>query len=286
MWVYLKYFFMKFSDFDRKFSRYLLGESIAMMFPKVLFDDNLPAVKSLVSFGDYIVTSSERENLDSLSKEKRLGAENPVIVRKMLIEALLDIINDQNQLLSLPLANKLLIRADSFNRPKLILKMHRSMKEMDWLKCFFKNWSGFDGCSLHTDLIREKLIEYDPEYVMKTIFSKDEYKKWKEESDKIFVYRGAFESCKDGLSWTTDIEVARKFANTYIDMKNMGMSYYRAMSQLAADDLKLFTDKFTDKVSVYSIVVNKRDCIFINNRNEQEVMIPKAHLYEIEDCLE
>ncbi|MCK4085102.1 hypothetical protein HCY52_14910 [Acinetobacter radioresistens] len=277
---------MKFIDFDRKFSRYLLGESIAMMFPKVLFDDNLPAVKSLVSFGDYIVTSSERENLDSLSKEKRFGAENPVIVRKMLLEALLDIIDDQNQLLSLPLANKLLIRADSFNRPKLILKMHRSMKEMDWLKCFFKNWSGFDGCSLHTDLIREKLIEYDPEYVMKTIFSKDEYKKWKEESDKIFVYRGAFESCKDGLSWTTDIEVARKFANTYIDMKNMGMSYYRAMSQLAADDLKLFTDKFTDKVSVYSIVVNKRDCIFINNRNEQEVMIPKAHLYEIEDCLE
>lgn len=277
---------MNFAQFDKYYGRYLFGDHIAKLLPNVDFDDSLPTVQNLIYFHNYIATNSERQNLASLSKEKKFGAENPVIVKQMMLEALLDIIDDQNQLLSLPLANKLLVRADSFNRPKLILKMHQSMKEMDWLKCFFQNWSGFDGCSLHTDAIREKLIEYDPEYVMKTIFSKVEYKKWQEESDKIFVYRGAFESCKNGLSWTTDIEVARKFANTYIDMKNMGMSYFRAMCQLTADDLKLFIDKFTEKVSVYSIVVNKRDCIFINDRNEQEVMIPKAHFYEIEDCLE
>lgn len=277
---------MNFAEFDKFYGRYLLGGRIAKLLPDVDFDDSLPTVQKFTYFHNYIATSSERQNLASLSEEKKIGIENPVIVKQMILEALLDIIADQGKLLSLPLASKLLIRADSFNRPKLILKLHRSMKEKDWLKCFFHHWSGFDGCSLHTDAIREKIIQYDPEYVMETIFSKAEYKKWQQESDKIFVYRGAFESCKDGLSWTTDIEVARKFANTYIDMKSMGMSYFRAMCQLTADDLKLFTDKFTEKVSVYSIVVNKRDCIFINDRNEQEVMIPKAYLYEIEDCLE
>ena len=111
-------------------------------------------------------------------------------------------------------------------------------------------------------------------------------KNWLYANDEIVVYRGAFESFKDGLSWSTDIEIARKFANTYIDMKNKGLSYYRAMCQMSASELKLFTDRFSDNVSIFSMTVKKKDCIFINDRSENEVFIPKSHLYDIKDFLQ
>lgn len=277
---------MKFADFDKKFSRYLFGEEISKLLPNINFDDSLPVVQNLTFFHNYIVTNTERSNWDSLSREKRFGAENPIIIKQMAIEALLDVVLSSNKHVSLTLGNKLISRADSFNRPKLILKFHGCMKEKDWLRCFFVNWTGFDGCSLYTNEIKEKLQFVDPENVMKNIFSKADYKKWLCANDEIVVYRGAFESFKDGLSWSTDIEIARKFANTYIDMKNKGLSYYRAMCQMSDAELKLFTDRFSDDVSIFSMIVKKKDCIFINDRSENEVFIPKSHLYDIKDYLQ
>lgn len=276
---------MKFIDFDRKFSRYLLGESIAVMFPKVFFDDNLPAVKSLVSFGDYIVTSSERANLDSLSKEKRLGAENPQLVKEMALLSILDVVISTKNIVNLKTANAIILKADSFNRPKIILKLHDCMKERAWVHCFFRTWSSFDGCSLYTEEFKEKLEKFNSETVMKQFFNKDEYQNWLDSEDEICVYRGAFETFKCGLSWTTDIEVARKFANTYIDMKSFGFSYYRAKCQMSPDDFERLSDNFSEEVSIFSMVVKKKDCIFIEDRKENEVFVINSDQYEIETLI-
>lgn len=276
---------MNFKDFDKNYSRFLFGEFVSEAFPKIFFDESSPAVQKLLMLEEYIPTNSELRNVRDLTEKKRFGFDHQIVVKHMALESVVEIIKDNEKLIPVQMANKLISRADSFNRPRLALQLVDVMKETDWLKCFFNTWSSYDGCSLYIDDFKTILAKFSPETVMKTVFSKKEYSKWLDADDYILVYRGAFESCKKGLSWSTDIEVARKFANTYIDMKNFGLSYYRAQCQMPPDELEKFKNKFDEKVSIYSMLVPKKECIFINDRGEDEVFIPNSHLYVVEDCL-
>lgn len=276
---------MNFIDFDKKYSRFLFGEFVSEAFPKIIFNDSSAAVQKLLQLEEYIPKNSELRNVRDLTDKKRFGFENQIVVKHMALESVVEIIKENQQLIPLKMANKLISRADSFNRPRLALQLFEVMKESDWLKCFFNTWSSYDGCSLYIDSFKSILSKFTPETVMKTAFSKHEYSKWLKADNYILVYRGAFESCKNGLSWSTDIDVAMKFANTYIDMKNFGLSYYRAQCQMPPDELDKFKNMFDEKVSVYSMLVPKSECIFINDRGEDEVFIPNSHLYDVEDCL-
>lgn len=276
---------MKFRDFDTKNSMFLFGEYFSEAFPNITFNETSSAVQKLLLLDEYIPTRSELKNVGELTEKKRFGFEYQIIVKHMALESVVEIIKESDHLIPLEMANKLISRADSFNRPRLSLQLKDVMVDLDWLKFFFSTWSSYDGCSLYVDEFRSILSNFSPETIMKTVFSRKEYAKWLDTDKYIIVYRGAFESCKNGLSWSTDIDIALKFANTYIDMKNFGLSYSRAQCQMPPDELEKFKSKFDERVSVYSMLVPKDECIFINDRGEHEVFIPNSHLYLVEDCL-
>lgn len=258
---------------DSYFSRFLRLD-IYDLFPTGFeLDEQSDAIQALLQMEKYLISKEDMAILNSLSDEKKYGAEHTTQVRQMVIERLIDLLAAYETEISYENAKHLILTADSFNRPILAIKFKSVMDEKQWLKLLFKHWSYFDGCSIHADTFKNLLTNLDAEWVMQNCFP-ESYEKWREAQDVITVYRGAFESCKDGLSWTTDMEVALKFANTYLDMKSYGFNYMRAFCQLNKTNLEKYVQKFEEKVGVFTTEVNKKDCIFIYDRDESEVFIP------------
>lgn len=143
----------------------------------------------------------------------------------------------------------------------------------DWAKWFANYWTACDGCSLYISEFKEITSKLNAEQVLQDYFPAETYQRWKELPEQITVYRGAFASCKNGLSWSLDYETAEKFALTYHDMSVKGFSYLRVITQINEDGLIRLDKHLAEPVGIYQTTVNKNECLLFDSRGEEELFI-------------
>lgn len=248
-----------------------------------LIDEQHPVIQELIGLHEYLLDCDAYKDFSNLSGKKLEGAIKSAQYRYKMIETATRYAIEQKLTLDFKSANKLLSFMDSYNRPAYLLQLHKIFSFDQWMKLFVDSWTNCDGCSMYISEFKEIFKNKSMPELMKTYFDEEHYNKWLELPDQVTVYRGAFESCQEGLSWSLNEEIAVCFANQYISMTNKGASYLRAMTQMNEEGMKLIDEKLGQGVSVYSMNVKKADCLLFVDRNEEEVFVPNSDKYFISE---
>lgn len=140
---------------------------------------------------------------------------------------------------------------DSTLKAEIICHLYKG--GYDFIPMVQVNWSSCDNFHLHTPTLLEA---FKASKMNATEHSNEECKVWFDSlSDEITVFRGCERSNVQGLSWTTELDVAKNFASP-----NRGMS-------------------LIDPVIV-SAVISKADAFFAcNERNEFEIVHDPFNCY-------
>lgn len=251
-----------------------------------VIDENHPKIQSLIALSDYLLTIDDMNNLSKVTNEKKIiGLQNTSQYRHKLVEVITDYMLDQNLVMDVDVADKLMSHLDSYNRPAFLLQLNKMYSFDTWMKFFVDFWTQCDGCSMYMDELKEIFKGKNMAELMKTYFDADDYKKWKYLKKQFIVYRGAFESCKLGLSWSMDNKVAMNFANQYHNMSHKGIYYMRAKTQMNEAGLERLNKKIGERASLYAIRVRKEDCLLFTSRGEKEVFVPNSSNYMVLDAL-
>lgn len=279
---------MNFSEFDEKYfsansyisAQEILGDHVV--------DESHPTIQKMIAMHEYLLTKEERlSDYQNLPPLKLKGLNETSQSRFEMYDVLVDYCISKGIELPFEIAAKIMFALDSFNRPALLIKLHQVMKFGKWMETFVENWERCDGCSMYINEFREIFKDADIHHLMKTYFPKKTYRKWLKLPELCRVYRGAFESCKNGLSWSLDHEVAFKFANTYHNMSHKGVQYFRASCQMHQKGLDLIDQKLGERASLYTAYIDRTNCFLFENRSEKELFYPfVVEEDEIEDMLD
>lgn len=248
-------------------------------------EEQHPAILELMNLEPYLLRLSDFKDSSNLSETKIEGVAKVAQYRHKMIEIITEYAIHKGIVLDSAVATKTALFLDSYNRPAYLLQLHKILSFDEWMKIFVAMWTNCDGCSMYINEFKAIFKDKDLPLLMKTYFDSKHYNKWKQLKKTFIVYRGAFESCQNGLSWTQDDQVAINFSNQYLSMSNKGMCYLRALTQMNESGMELIDKKVGEAVSVYAIMVKKEDCLLFLNRNEQEVLVPNCDNYEIADVL-
>lgn len=172
-------------------------------------------------------------------------------------------------------ADNILLSADSFSRPELLINISRILSKEDWLLLFRENWTTCDSCSLYHNEFRKILKTYSIEEIRNLTHQDYDVEFYDSLPEEITIYRGTFideRFCK-GLSWSTEESVAIKFMEGYKSFKNGGPMMMRYRFNMDDQKFNLLKDISLKGVTVLSKVVNKKD-IFVNtSRDEYEILV-------------
>lgn len=248
-------------------------------------DENNPLIQQLVGMHEYLLELTDYKDLSNLPPNKVKGLSHQPQFRHQLIETLTQYSIEQKVNPPIDIIQTALSFLDSYNRPAFLVQLHQLLDFDSWMKLFVDFWERCDGCSMYIAEFRTIFADKDIPYLMKTYFPTESYARWQELPEILLVYRGALESCQDGLSWSMDNKVALKFANQYLDMSKKGFSYLRATTQMNFKGMALLDQKIGERASVYAIYVDKNDCLLFIGRSEEEVFVPRSYGDEIEDLI-
>lgn len=172
--------------------------------------------------------------------------------------------------------------SDSYCRMYLLLQLYDHMNHDDWFKLFFENWESCDGCSIYSNELIDIFEEHDLEDLRQTYFSPEQKATYDALPDQITIYRGSLHSPASnvGLSWTTDREVAEKFAYSALSLiQGRGMMFRMAINMLASE-FKKIADVNAEEACILKLIVNKKDVLIFNGRGEDEIFLPTRHSFE------
>jgi hypothetical protein len=275
---------MNFKDFNDKHGRFLIGQCLVGLTNNQEVDHS-DITRKIIEQDRYLMSLADYSDMSNLSEDKIKWIDKKPQLKAITTLLIIDLIKEINQKLTIKQSNRILQQNDSYNRPEIMLSLHDVMIKSDWVECLFKFWKRFDGCSLYTEEFKALLKDIDYQEVMKLHFDEDNFQQWSNLEEKVCVYRGAFESDKAGISWTTDLSIAQDFANLYISVKNRDLQHFRIKSQILDSGLERLNKRINDRVSIFITVVDKKDCILINNDGESEVFILNADKYKISDLI-
>lgn len=170
-------------------------------------------------------------------------------------------------------ASKILSLSSSFNRTTLLSAMHDKVKDSDWCKLFAENWSSCDGCTSNSGNFIEILNQVDLNEIRKNLSDEDiEY--YNNLPDQVTIYRGTLD-CDDintGISWTTDLSIAKKFAEISESIAKREPASLRYIMGMGSDYQQILDSNPTGGV-ILKATVSKDKIIYTNNRGESEAII-------------
>lgn len=208
------------------------------------------------------------ENSDNDPRLMMLYAANKGKVLNLLVQSIRSNISSNN-------ADNILLSADSFSRPELLINIARILNKEDWLLLFREFWTSCDSCSLYHNEFRKILNTYSIEEIRNLTHQDYDIEFYNSLPEEITIYRGTFidERFCDGLSWSTEESVAIKFMEGYKSFKNGGPMMMRYRFNMDDKKFNLLKDISLKGVAVLSKVVNKKDVFVNTSRNEYEVFV-------------
>lgn len=240
-----------------------------------VIEEQHPLIQKMIGLHEYLISMSDHmKGMENLSAKKIQGMHKIAQYRFELLDTLTDYCLEKGIAPPFEIANTAITFLDSYNRPAYLIKLHKILSFHEWMQIFVDIWTRCDGCSLYIEELREIFQDADVSALMKQYFPESTYQKWLELPDFCTGYRGAFESCKNGLSWSLDEDVALKFGNTYLNMKNKGPYYLRASCQMHDKGLELLNQKLGEKASIYAAELETRQCFLFDGREEAELFSP------------
>lgn len=185
------------------------------------------------------------------------------------------VILSANCTIDIKTAEAALIDVDSFGRANILHNISRIVSKDDWLALFKSNWHMSDSCSLFHEEFREILSTYDMSYIRETIHDELDREFYDQLPETFTVYRGTFidEDFAQGISWTTDKEVASRFMLGYQSFADKGGMYYRYASNIDHGLLEKMNEIAESGVTVLERTVNKADVFVTTSRGESEVIL-------------
>ncbi len=176
---------------------------------------------------------------------------------------------------SAEVARLILQFSDSFNRPELLLSLSEKVSSDAWLDLFREYWTSCDSCSLYHEEFRNILFTYNIKKIREKTHSAEDKTFYDSLPESFEVYRGTFidEQFIDGISWTTDKEIAERFKNGYENFKNGGGMRIRYMINMNQEKFSRLKDISESGTTVLTKTVNKKDVFVNTSRGEHEILI-------------
>lgn len=247
--------------------------------------------KSPVNYSDNLLEIVECINdiFDALDLSKTLGRPPSVEIhtefQKLFDQFKKELIvcsKETNVQLKLSTAEQILHHSGSFTRGRLLVDIKPCLTRDEWIKLFFNYWSMIEIADELIDDLKAIFKNEDMSAIMKKYASKEDYKAYLDLPDILTVHRGCSTNSIDGLSWTTDFEKAKFFAKRRFDLfsKN-SMMLIRILSDIRCPDeqQKYLTLPFEETYIAHANV-NKKDCLFFNDRGESEIFCFKTDIFD------
>lgn len=171
-------------------------------------------------------------------------------------------------------AEKLLTLVGSFERSMLLINLFGQMDDgFVWEKLFAKWWSNCDGCTLHSNEFIEVFNKANLNEIRKA-GSKQDVEFYNNLPDMVTVFRGTIDcdEINPGISWTLDIDVARKFARIADDLTYMRGAAIRYVLGLGVGYAEILKKNPAGGI-IIKATVPKEKIIYANTRGESEVII-------------
>lgn len=112
------------------------------------------------------------------------------------------------EILPLEKVKKILVFEDSYTRLPKLLSLRLKMEQKTWLSVLGELWTAIDNLSEHKDELKTILAKNGP---LAEMMTKDEQALYETFPEVLEVYRGCGPDNRNGVSWSLDKEVARKF---------------------------------------------------------------------------
>lgn len=143
--------------------------------------------------------------------------------------------------------NKELMLCDSYSRLGAFLELNWIVTG-DTMPLLGKHWSSFDNVSEYYNELSDLFSAYD--WPINALMDKDERAKLAGMPDEFIVYRGCYQHNKDGVSWTTNREVAERFP-TLNRYKQEGQPLLVKARVKKCDVVAMKLDRDEDEVIVF-----------------------------------
>jgi hypothetical protein len=98
----------------------------------------------------------------------------------------------------------------SYDRLQLVLEYRRHLSGLDWWRLFGNQWSSCDNIFEYREGIRDLLRAASREQ-LDAMMTDEELRQLAALPNPLSVYRGCYDLNANGLSWSTDRDVAAKF---------------------------------------------------------------------------
>lgn len=187
-------------------------------------------------------------------------------------------------------AKSILKHSSSILRARYLVKFYNLLDESDWFKTFFDNWTlvefGDEVIAAMYDIFRDK----DISYIMQSYADPEVLAEWQQLPDMITVYRGCSENSKNGLSWSSDLEVAKFFASRRYDLfHGMSMKIRMFTSVVDPSEKDFYLNLKPETIYILVAQVKKEDALLFLNRKENEIFTTNAkilHEYALDSLTE
>lgn len=187
-----------------------------------------------------------------------------------------------NNKLTIETAERIINHSNSYTRGKYLAKLHSCVERNVWFEAFFNNWPMIEIGDPIIDEMKAILKNEDFPSLMKQFADPSCLESYENMPEKLLVYRGCSDNSLNGLSWSTDIEVAKFFALRRLDLySEKGFMFYRIMTDINDPvELSAFVNRPKEKTYLLHGYVDKKDCLFFGSRGEIEIFSTKVELLE------
>lgn len=182
---------------------------------------------------------------------------------------------EHSKTLSVDEAKEFLYMADSYGRPEILYSLHSKVDPIKWLKLFRDFWTMCDSCSLYHKEFKEILKTYNIKALRRHIHTAEDAAFYNDLPEEFEIYRGTFldEQFKDGISWTTDYEVAAKFELGYRNFSMGGPMVYRYKTNMRPEVFSIMEDIGKNGTDILHKYVKKSSVFVLTSRGEKEVFV-------------
>lgn len=204
-----------------------------------------------------------------INLEKRLThTENILGFFSLLIES-------SSQEIDLSLIKRMCMLLDSFKRTQFLIQLYKHLSAPSWAKVFASQWGACDGCTLYSKQFYAIFAEIDLNLIRQEVESKSD-KSPTHTSSEIELFRGTVwaKDANQGLSWTTDLSTAHKFAGTSEELVHGGGMRLRFMHS-NPEIIKMIDDLNAEGGVILKTTLPIDQVIIMHNSSESEIIVPK-----------
>lgn len=189
-------------------------------------------------------------------------------------ERVIHLILENSNEMSYNVADAILLTLDSFMRPKALIKLYGLLDRKDWAKLFQETWTMCDSCSLYHSEFNFILNQYSIQELRELCHTESDDAFYDSLPDEFEIYRGTFDDPRfDGISWTTSLEVAQRFKDSYENVAEGGAMAIRYKHNMDSDTYDLIMDIAKSGTSLKTMLVKKSDVFVNTSRGELEIIV-------------